>query len=88
LGAAALLCLGLGAAAAMPAAAATRDKLTFSLNFVPYGIHTAFFVAQEKGFYAQANLDVTIERGTGSSDTVTRIATGSISPWPAWRPSP
>lgn len=78
LGAAPLLCLGLGAAAAMPAAAATRDKLLFSLNFVPYGIHTAFFVAQEKGFYDQANLDVTIERGTGSSDTVTRIATGSM----------
>ena len=78
LGAVMLLSVGLGAAAAVPAAAATKDRLTFSLNFVPYGIHTAFFAAQEKGFYDQANLDVTIERGTGSSDTVMRVATGSM----------
>ncbi len=72
--AAAPLILGLAA----PAAAASRDKLTFSLNFVPYGIHTAFFAAQAKGFYDQANLDVTIERGAGSADTVTKVAAGAM----------
>ncbi len=72
------LVLGLAAGPAGPAEAATKDKLTFSLNFIPYGIHTAFYVAQEKGFYDQANLDVTIQRGTGSSDTVTKVATGSV----------
>jgi NitT/TauT family transport system substrate-binding protein len=61
-----------------PAGAATRDRLTFMLNFVPYGIHTAFFVAGEKGFYDRANLEVTVERGTGSTDTVTKVAAGSI----------
>ncbi len=77
----AVTCLGLmalGLLAAVPAGAATRDRLTFMLNFVPYGIHTAFFVAGEKGFYDRANLDVTVERGTGSGDTVTKVAAGSI----------
>src|SRR5262245_54316217 len=76
--AAILLILGLAVPAAAPAAAATRDKLTFALNFVPYGIHTAFYAAQEKGFYERANLNVTIERGAGSADTVTKVAAGAM----------
>src|SRR5574341_285105 len=77
-GAAPLMVLGLWAAAAGPATAASREKLTFALNFVPYGIHAAFYAALDKGFYDQANLDVTIQRGTGSADTVTKVATGSV----------
>ena len=65
-------------AAGDPAGAATRDKLTFALNFVPYGLHTAFFAAAERGFYEQANLDVTIQRGAGSADTVAKVAAGSV----------
>ncbi len=64
-------------AAAMPAAAATKEKLTVALNFVPYGIHTPLYVAQEKGFYDQANLDVTIQRGTGSADAVAKVGAGA-----------
>ena len=74
-----VLCLFLAglAAAVAPAAAATKDKLTFALNFVPYGIHTAFYVAQEKGFYDRANLDVDIQRGAGSSDTAVKVGAGA-----------
>lgn len=72
------LALGLGALGPGPSAAAAKDKLTFALNFVPYGVHTAFFVAQEKGFYDQADLEVTIQRGHGSADTVAKVAAGSV----------
>jgi len=65
------------AAAAMPAAAATKEKLTVALNFVPYGIHAPLYVAQEKGFYDQANLEVTIQRGAGSAEAVTKVAAGA-----------
>lgn len=60
-----------------PAGAQTKDKLTFTLNFIPYGLHTAFFVAVEKGFYDRANLDVTIQRGMGSSDTAVKVGAGA-----------
>lgn len=59
-------------------AAEAKDKVTFALNFVPYGIHTPFYVAVEKGFYDRANLDVTVQRGAGSADTVAKVAAGSV----------
>ena len=73
----AALALGLAAGMAHPAAGATKDKLTLALNFVPYGIHAPFYVAQEKGYYNQALLDVTIQRGTGSADAVAKVGAGA-----------
>jgi len=75
----ATVALGLWAAAlgAAPVAAAAKDPLTLALNFVPYGIHVPFYVAQQKGFYEQANLDVTIQRGTGSADAVAKVGAGA-----------
>jgi NitT/TauT family transport system substrate-binding protein len=61
----------------VPVAGATKDALTLALNFVPYGIHVPFYVAQQKGFYDQANLDVTIQRGTGSADAVAKVGAGA-----------
>ncbi len=73
----ATLALGLAAGVAHPAAGATKDRLTLALNFVPYGIHAPFYVAQEKGYYDQALLDVTIQRGTGSADAVAKVGAGA-----------
>jgi NitT/TauT family transport system substrate-binding protein len=53
------------------------DRVVFSLNWVPYGLHYGIFVAEALGYYRDANLDVDIQRGYGSGDTVKRIATGS-----------
>ncbi len=47
------------------------------LDFVPHGGHTPFFVAVEKGFYDRANLDVTAQRGSGSTETVARVGAGA-----------
>jgi NitT/TauT family transport system substrate-binding protein len=53
------------------------DKVTFSLNWVPYGLHYGIFAADALGYYKQAGLDVDIQRGYGSGDTVKRTATGA-----------
>ncbi len=52
------------------------DKVIFSLNWVPYGLHYGVFAAEAQGFYKDANIDIDIQRGYGSSDTVKRVATG------------
>ena len=52
------------------------ETLVFGLDWVVYGRHAPYFVALDKGFFAQENLNVTIVRGYGSADAVTRVATG------------
>ena len=60
--------------AAVPAFA--QDKVIFSLNWVPYGLHYGIFAAEAQGYYRDAKLDMEIQRGFGSGDTVKRTATG------------
>ena len=57
--------------------ASAADKLLFSLQWIPNGNHFGVFAAKEQGFYRDANLDITIQRGFGSGDTVKRVGTGS-----------
>src|ERR1700759_1056198 len=52
-------------------------KLKFSLDWKLQGIHTWFFWAQEKGYFAKEKLDVTIDQGEGSAGTVTRVMSGA-----------
>jgi len=59
----------------LPAKAA--DKVIFSLNWVPYGLHYGVFAAEAQGYYRDANIDIDIQRGYGSGDTVKRVATGA-----------
>ena len=56
---------------------AQEQKVTFSLEWLISGRHVGFFVAKDKGFYRDEGLDVTIDRGYGSSDSATRVAAGS-----------
>ncbi|MDP4126060.1 MAG: ABC transporter substrate-binding protein [Bacillota bacterium] len=51
---------------------AKRDKVILNLQFLPED--PACWVALDKGFWAEQNLDVQIIRGYGSGDTVTKIA--------------
>lgn len=57
--------------------ASAADKVIFSLNWVPYGLHYGVFAAEAQGFYKDAGLDIDIQRGYGSGDTVKRVATGA-----------
>jgi NitT/TauT family transport system substrate-binding protein len=73
-----LVCsLGLATALATTPARAQRgkpDNVLLALDWVIAGQHAPFYVAVDKGFYAEQNLAVTISRGYGSGDTVKRIA--------------
>ncbi len=62
--------------AGLPRAFAATDQVTFALDWLVNGTHAGYFVALEKGFYAESNLAVTIVRGYGSGDTIKRLAAG------------
>src|SRR5690242_10814735 len=58
-----------------PAAAQQkRDEVVFALNWLPVGEAAGWYVALEKGFFRDNNIDVTIVRGFGSGDTAKRVA--------------
>jgi NitT/TauT family transport system substrate-binding protein len=52
------------------------ESAVFVLDWIPYGSHTGFFTALQKGFFREAGLDVTIQRGYGSGDTVKLLSAG------------
>ena len=69
-----ILALGLGLAAGLGHAAG--DEVNLTLDWIVNGTHAGYFVAQEKGYYTANGLDVTIQRGYGSGDTIKRLASG------------
>ena len=64
--------------AVAPASAQTPAKqpLKLAINWFPTGDHAAYFVAQEKGYFAQNGLDVAIEYSKGSADSLAKADTG------------
>ncbi len=57
--------------------AEAADKVTFVTDFGFNGRHAFLFVATEKGYYKDENLEVTLVRGQGSNDALKQIAAGS-----------
>jgi NitT/TauT family transport system substrate-binding protein len=55
---------------------AKETPMTIRLDFIVGGNHAPWFVAWEKGFYAKRGLNVTIQPGTGSADTIRTVAAG------------
>jgi NitT/TauT family transport system substrate-binding protein len=53
-----------------------ETPITVRLDFLVGGNHAPWYVASEKGFYAKRGLNVTIQPGTGSADTIRTIASG------------
>src|SRR6266511_2898519 len=73
--------LALAALSVLPAACGTEPakspttsgelkKVTFTLNWVPYGEHAPFYYGLKKGFYKDEGIDLTIKPGNGSGATV------------------
>src|SRR5262249_48102914 len=54
------------------------EKITFLLDFTPYGKHAPFFAALDKGFWKEAGFDVTIVKGEGSATTISSYAAGAV----------
>ncbi len=72
--------LALATVLAFTAAAPTSraaDKVLFGLDWIPSGQHAPYYVAQAKGFFAANGLDVDMQRGYGSTDSVKRVAAGT-----------
>lgn len=57
--------------------AAAADKVVFQLDWLPGGEKAPIFVCIEKGFCEEAGLEVRIEPGRGSSEAITKLATGN-----------
>lgn len=64
----------IAALAAAPALA--NEKFTLALNWFPVGDHAAYWVAKEKGYFAEKGLDVSIENSKGSGDSIAKVDTG------------
>ena len=57
---------------------AAREKITFQLDWIPYGRHAPYYVALDKGFYSQRELDVSILQGIGSVPGLRALGTGQV----------
>lgn len=65
----------LSSAIASPALA--LDKVTYQLDWLPGGDKAPIYVCIHEGFCADAGLEVSLEQGRGSSEAITKIATGT-----------
>ncbi len=68
-------------------AASAADKLTLQLKWVPQAQFAGYYVAQAKGFYKDAGLDVTIKSGGPDINPSQVIAGGGADVVVDWLPS-
>jgi NitT/TauT family transport system substrate-binding protein len=61
--------------AAVPAAPV---KVRFRLDWKPGAQHAAFYLARERGYYAQEGIDLEIIAGSGSADAVKTLGTRAV----------
>lgn len=72
-----LACAAIGALTiAAPAQAA--ESLLVRLDFSPWGMHGAMHLAKEKGWFAKEGLNVEIQDGTGTINTLQLLAAGKV----------
>jgi len=65
-------------AGTLPAqSASAADSVTLITDFGYNGRHSYFFVAQDKGFYKEAGIDVKFVGGKGSVDAIKQVAAGN-----------
>jgi NitT/TauT family transport system substrate-binding protein len=73
------VCLGLvGPSVAGAQATKPLRKVTLMLNWYPYGEHAAFYYGLERGYFKDAGIDLTIQPGGGSTQTVQAVAAGKV----------
>jgi NitT/TauT family transport system substrate-binding protein len=58
-------------------AALALDAVSFRLNWYLGGLHVPFYYGKERGFYKDEGIDLTINEGRGSVNTVQVVAAGS-----------
>jgi NitT/TauT family transport system substrate-binding protein len=71
------LCL-LAAVGLVPALALAADAVTVQLDWVVRGDHAPFFVARDKGFFRDQDIEISaIEKGSGSVNALRLVANGN-----------
>jgi NitT/TauT family transport system substrate-binding protein len=68
-----VLVIALGAGVS---SASAQDKLSVRLDFSPWGVQAAMHLAQNQGWFKQAGLDVDIQDGRGSGNTIQLVNAG------------
>ena len=66
------------AALAISQSARAADKLAVRLDFQPVGFHSAMHLAKAKGWFAREGLEVDIQDGAGSLNTIQLVASGQF----------
>jgi NitT/TauT family transport system substrate-binding protein len=56
---------------------AAQDRITLQLDWIPTGEYSIYYNGIDNGFFRDQRLDVTINRGQGSGDTIRRVAAGT-----------
>jgi NitT/TauT family transport system substrate-binding protein len=69
-----LAAMTFGAAAGL---AQTPEHVTIRLEWAPGAVHTPIFLAQERGYYKEAGIDLEIHDGTGSVVSIQSVGNGS-----------
>jgi NitT/TauT family transport system substrate-binding protein len=70
-------CLAALALALAAVSAAAQTPVKFSLNFKPDGSNAAWFLAQDRGYFRQAGLQVTLDASNGTGDVLSRLGTNT-----------
>lgn len=72
-----LFAAGLMLVLSTSASAQDKTRIRFTLDWKIQGVHSWYYWAEKKGYFAAENLDVVIDQGEGSAATVTRIISGT-----------
>ena len=72
-----MIAVALAVLAASSASAPAQDAVSLRLNWYLGGLHVPFYYGKERGFYKEEGIDLTINEGRGSANTVQVVAAGS-----------
>jgi NitT/TauT family transport system substrate-binding protein len=63
---------------ALPASVLAQEKVTYNMSWLPQGSSIGVMVAQDRGWYREAGLDVNIVRGYGGNRTANELDQGQF----------
>src|SRR5215217_9101967 len=56
----------------------TVEKLSYSTSFGTFGRESYVYVAQEKGYFAEAGIEVIVKPGNGTGEVLKNMVAGQI----------